>query len=479
MVTASQLQLVQSPITALISSISTSVNVKLDDSNYLNWHFQIQLLLESNGIMGFVDGSHPCPSQFFDHSGVSGMNSSSNASVATDEFMIWKMHDKAVMQLLTATLSPAALSCAIGSKSSQDIWIRLKEQFSTVSKTSIFQMKSNLQTIKKGSDSVSQYLYRIKEARDYLSAAGVHFADEDIVILALNGLPSEYNTFRCVIRGRENVISLKEFRSQLLAEEIIVENSTTAPFITAMVANNVSHSGKGTSGQSQFFSGGYKPFNGNRNKGKCKFNQGFRSYLPKPSFSTQTHVLPTPNPGILGHSPVQSYGNSSAPLVQTCQLCNAEGHTAPFCRPKPSDRAICQICGKHNHSTWYCFYNDKGPNFVGATSQFYPSSMNSSNFGAPGYNASSQQSAMTGHQFYPQHHSPQALRTVMTSSPSVTSPSHSNPQVWLTDSGATNHMTSDLSNLSLASPYPTSEIVQIANGEGQGHREDHLQRSMQ
>jgi hypothetical protein len=36
MVTASQLQLLQSPVTALISSIPTSVNVKLDELNYLN-----------------------------------------------------------------------------------------------------------------------------------------------------------------------------------------------------------------------------------------------------------------------------------------------------------------------------------------------------------------------------------------------------------------------------------------------------------
>jgi hypothetical protein len=68
-------------------------------------------------------------------------------------------------------------------------------------------MKSNLQTIKKGAYSVSQYLYRIKEVRDYLSTTGVYFADEDIIILALNGLPAEYNTIRCVIRGRESVIS--------------------------------------------------------------------------------------------------------------------------------------------------------------------------------------------------------------------------------------------------------------------------------
>ncbi|KAM1043440.1 hypothetical protein ACFX2B_034293 [Malus domestica] len=200
MVTASQLQLLQSPVTNLISSISTSVNVKLDDSNYLNWHFQMQLLLESNGIMGFVNGLNPCPFPHLSQTGESGMNPSvSSTYTENDAFVIWRMHDRAIMQLITATLSPVAMSCAIGSQSSRDLWNRLKEKFSTVSKTSIFQMKSNLQTIKKGSDSISVYLQRIKEARDYLSAAGVFFQDEDIVILALNGLPFEYNTFRCVI----------------------------------------------------------------------------------------------------------------------------------------------------------------------------------------------------------------------------------------------------------------------------------------
>ena len=238
MVTAAQLQILQSPITNLISSISTSVNVKLDDSNYLNWNFQIQLLLESNGIFGFVDGSQPCPSLSnvdTGECGTSNLNPSSSV-IDCDAMTIWKMHDRAVMQLITATLSPIALSCAIGSSSSRELWMRLKEQFSTVSKTSIFQLKSNLQNIRKGSDNISQYLLKIKEARDYLMAAGVYFADEDIVILALNGLPAEYNTFRCVVRGRESVIPLKEFRSQLLAEELIVENilPDTSNFLTTM-----------------------------------------------------------------------------------------------------------------------------------------------------------------------------------------------------------------------------------------------------
>ena len=79
-------------------------------------------------------------------------------------------------------------------------------------------MKSELQNIKKWPNSISQYLQRIKEASDYLAAAGVHFEDDDIVILTLNGLSGEYNTIRSIIRGRENVISLKDLRSQLFAE---------------------------------------------------------------------------------------------------------------------------------------------------------------------------------------------------------------------------------------------------------------------
>lgn len=172
----------------------------------------MQLLLESYGIIGFVDGFHLCP---LDESELN--ISTSSSSDESENVLIWKMHDRAVMQLITATLSPIAMSCVVGSRSLRDLWNRLKEHFSTLSKTSIFQLKSDLQNVKKGTVSVSQYLLKIKKARDYLSAVGVFFADEDIVILVLNGLPPEYNTFRCVVRGRESVIPLKEFRSQLLA----------------------------------------------------------------------------------------------------------------------------------------------------------------------------------------------------------------------------------------------------------------------
>nr|XP_028962744.1 uncharacterized protein LOC108172666 isoform X2 [Malus domestica] len=55
-----------------------------------------------------------------------------------------------------------------------------------------------------------------------------------------------------------------------------------------------------------------------------------------------------------------------------------------------------------------------------------------------------------------------AMHTTMTSF-SPPSNSQQSPQVWFTDSEATNHMTADLSNLSLASPYPSNETIQSSN----------------
>ncbi|KAM1203822.1 hypothetical protein ACFX2J_019596 [Malus domestica] len=66
----------------------------------------MKLLLESNGILGFVNDTHPCPARLSSQSGDSDVNSANSSfSSDSDEYLIWMMHDKALMQLLTASLS--------------------------------------------------------------------------------------------------------------------------------------------------------------------------------------------------------------------------------------------------------------------------------------------------------------------------------------------------------------------------------------
>ncbi|KAM2991390.1 hypothetical protein FF2_005122 [Malus domestica] len=462
MVTTNQLQILQSPITSLISSVSTSVTMKLDDTNYLTWHFQMQLLLEGHGIMGFVDGLTPCPSRFLtSNSGDTELfpeqqSDQSCACKESDEYMVWRIHDRALMQLITVTLSLPAISCVIGSTSAQDLWTRLKEQFSTVTRTSIFQMKSELQTIKKGTDSINMYLQRIKEARDYLSAAGVYFEDDDIVILTLNGLPSEYNTIRYVIRRREYVISLKDLRSQLLAEEVMIETLHPAPMLNALVAHSPNFTQRPSNVQSQAQSGrpytscnsnsGYKSFT-NKNKGRFNSNNRF-------NHSKQAFNNGNPASGILGAAP--QFGH---PPVIPCQICGKTNHLADTCRFRNVSQG-CQICGKNNHMVATCRFRD--------ASQSHGCQI----CGNPNHSAefcfqkgSSPMTAM-----YVNNASGNSISTPLPFAP--------HPQVWITDTGATNHMTTDLNNLSLATSYPSHETIHAANGEGQNHREDFVQRAV-
>ncbi|KAM1941073.1 hypothetical protein ACFX13_028698 [Malus domestica] len=505
MVTVAQLALTQSPISSLIPSVGNTVTVKLDDSNYVTWNFQMGLLLEGNGIFGFVDGSIPCPDKY--PSSDSEDEIVLHSHTVTDDYKVWKIHDKALMTLITATLSTAAISCVIGCCSSQEMWSNLRERFSNMTRTSIVQMKIDLQNIKKGSESIDLYLQRIKDCRDQLAAVGVHISDEDIVIVALKGLPPEFNTIKAVIRGRENLVSLKELRSQLKAEEATLEEVIKqAPIMSAMYASNSIYDVGGSSGGaahssqnafsgssqsmpfehhmvpmhtplafvSQSGSGTYNNFRGTNFKSKGK-GKRFYTHFQQPQHPGAPFPHQSSSPQFQGSS-FQSPNSSMAAEqvyhpIHPCQICNRKGHNALTCF-----QTRCQICNRKGHTAATCFDRNSGssplmaPPFYSSPSppQHFPSS-GSPYFSSPQPPFSSQfpsAPVVSPPPFNPammhsQHQAPVAMTARST-------PSSSAPQseYWLLDSGATHHMTSDLSNLHVAAPYSSSDTVTGANGAG-------------
>ena len=61
-------------------------------------------------------------------------------------------------------------------------------------------LKGELHNLKMGSDSVDLYLQKIKVVRDKLLVVGVIVDDEELLHIAIKGLPKEYNAFRFGIR---------------------------------------------------------------------------------------------------------------------------------------------------------------------------------------------------------------------------------------------------------------------------------------
>lgn len=112
------------------------------------------------------------------------------------------------------------------------------------------QLHFQLQTLKKGSLSMSNYRQKSKSIADNLSMVGQSVSDADLTLYILGGLSSEYESFVTSITTRPEPISLDDLYGFLLNQEIRLELSNNAPLLESppilpSPAANVSMRGSG------------------------------------------------------------------------------------------------------------------------------------------------------------------------------------------------------------------------------------------
>uniref|UniRef100_A0A2N9GH94 Reverse transcriptase Ty1/copia-type domain-containing protein n=1 Tax=Fagus sylvatica TaxID=28930 RepID=A0A2N9GH94_FAGSY len=250
----------QSPL-LLLNNMSNLMSTKLDSTNYMIWKLQITAVLDAYSMLDHLDGSIPKPDQFLTiETGIQAVN---------PEFLVWSKKDKALLTLLYSTCSSAVLAMVVGKSSSQEVWNTLEERFTSTARSSVLNLKLELQSIKKtGNESVSSYLQRIKTVRDKLSAVGVHSDQEELTHVILKGLPKEYAPFASAIRTRDTVLSLEKLTVLLQTEEQSM-NEVSDSLSNSALAMFVSHN---------------KPHYGNQgfNRGRGK-NESFQGKNERPT----------------------------------------------------------------------------------------------------------------------------------------------------------------------------------------------------
>ena len=87
-------------------------------------------------------------------------------------------------------------------------------RYTSVSRSNILNLKKQLHDVKKNTDTVSQYLQRIKESRDKLAAMGTLVDDEDLLHIVLKGLHLNLNLSLLQCLPRVNLYLLKNFMFQ-------------------------------------------------------------------------------------------------------------------------------------------------------------------------------------------------------------------------------------------------------------------------
>ncbi|KAL5702039.1 hypothetical protein ACHQM5_027308 [Ranunculus cassubicifolius] len=347
---------------------------------------------------------------------------SSNGSENPDHFT-WIKRDKTLMIWLNATIHESVLPYTIGCCSSKQLWDLMEKRFANLSQAHIHQLKFKLQSLKQGDSSISAYLQTIKSVVDALAAAGSPLSDADLVSHTLNGLSKDFDVFVTSIRVRAGYITSDELHNLLLSEEINIQS------------RHQSSSDSNDQSLSKAFAA-------------MNFNNGNTTQDPYGGHHYSNSQSSSRGRG-RGRSTPSNGGRNS----------NNNNNRAPRFPSQQSSysKTFCQICQKPNHSALDC-HNIMNYQFAGKIPPPKLQAM-AAKFNSDSPSSSAQQQYSP----FPQQHPNQQFNQ-----------QHYSP--WIADSGANQHITNDVSNLSNATSYNGSGKVYVGDGSG-SFGEDAFSRS--
>ena len=170
-------------------------------SNYIAWKENIEAVLDDNGLKEFIDAEIPKPA--------------SSDAAALDA---WQKKTTKCRRILLEGVKDHIVSNLHGKYSPFLMWKALTYLFQIKSDERKLSLKDNLRNIKmeKG-DSIPKYLTKFVQCRDELGSVGVTVDEEDLVSLALLGIPkSWHNSYKDSVNGREKLPRRERIWSDLV-----------------------------------------------------------------------------------------------------------------------------------------------------------------------------------------------------------------------------------------------------------------------
>eukprot|EP00253_Pinus_taeda_P028028 PITA_28028 len=199
---------------------------KLNGTNFFNWKFKMQTLLESANAWLIILGNEertgtPAQEQYWDKREI-------NAK------FILKMSIK-------DNIIPHIRDC----KSAADIWTTIKNLYETQNTNRVLALKGKLFALKMDENEfVAGFMARVKDLRDKLGAIGEKVSDLDLVTLTLNRMTDEYQTFISGLSAREKAPLFDDLTVILLQEEERRQNLKTQSNDLALMAKMRQYRGK-------------------------------------------------------------------------------------------------------------------------------------------------------------------------------------------------------------------------------------------
>ncbi len=155
---------------------------KLDGSNYTNWKFKLQTLLEEQNSYGIATGDKVKPAT---------ATGGSNTTIQD-----WEKREMKEKVLLKLSVKVCIILRIQECKTVNDIWMILKEMYEIKNTSRTFYLRKKILSIKmEENEYVSSFISRIKEVKDKLTDIGENVSNGDLVTITMNNMTDDY---RCL-----------------------------------------------------------------------------------------------------------------------------------------------------------------------------------------------------------------------------------------------------------------------------------------
>ncbi|GJV73098.1 tryptophan synthase beta chain 1 [Tanacetum coccineum] len=260
----------------------------LSPTSYGYWKTIIEPFLVTNNLMGYVDGSIPCPSKTL------SVTDGVNVPKENPNYPIWVSNDAHVHMLIISTISEDSFRYVQGT-TSRDLWLSLEKAYAPHSTSREYTLKTQLLRIKMhGDETPDAYLNRAQEYADALAAIGEPVKDKDLVMFVVSGLREEYNALKTTIIARQSPTAFSEHHA-LLSDHDYMLGKTHTPIAPsgpqAFYGARTSNNNKSNNNNNH----------GNRNNSRGNNNRGRDNGRLFDWASTKNTVYGTCNRCVIGH----------------------------------------------------------------------------------------------------------------------------------------------------------------------------------
>ncbi|XP_019163517.1 PREDICTED: uncharacterized protein LOC109159863 [Ipomoea nil] len=151
------------------------ITMKLTMKNFLFWRMQLLSFLRGQDLLGFVDGTHPCPPATVPAASSTGDSTTTSAEptpVPNPEYHAWIRQDQTIVSLLVSSMADDVLHLALGRETSAEIWTSVTGALGSSSQARCLTLLNQFQMLRQGNLSTANYLGRAGVLVESLIQAG-------------------------------------------------------------------------------------------------------------------------------------------------------------------------------------------------------------------------------------------------------------------------------------------------------------------